>query len=230
MNSILSFPIKYSIYIFWIIALLSITTVVFQFEELAQIFKLLFTPSLTLYYFSGKNRSNAYFLILFFSWIGYILILSSDFSHILAGIIVLWGVILLLLDTMIKELIGDFLIQFKKKHELIVAMVWMIYLLIILIILYENLGSLFWPILFYGTFLIGAGFLSFMLWTEQRNRTTLSLMIGITLLIFSGTLLSYGLFIENTSFIDSLTELTYIGSQFFICYYFIYQPEKQHEF
>ena len=228
MNLIQSFPVKYGFYIFWIIALLSITGVAFQYQELAQIAKLLSTPTLSLYYLSGKNRSNAYFLILFFSWIGDVLILSSNFSHMLSGIIVFWGVLLILLDTMAKELRDNFFGQFKKKYAVMVALAWMVYLIIILMDLYENLGLLFWPILFYGIILIGTGFMSVMLWIEQRTKTTLSLMIGITLLIFSGTLLSNSLFVGETNFLDITTEITYIGSQFFICYYFIYQPAKQH--
>ena len=228
MNSIHSFPIKYSTYIFWIVALIAITSIVFQYQQLAQIAKFLFIPSLTLYYFSGINRSNAYFLILFFSWIGDILILSSNFSHILSGIIVFWGVLLLLLDIMIKELQGNLLNQFSKKYSLIVALVWVIYLTIVLIILQGNLGLLFWPILFYGIILIGTGFLSVMLWIEQRTKTTFSLMIGVIFLILSGTFLSNSLFIGKTHFLEIITELAYIGSQFFICYYFIYQTAKKH--
>ncbi len=228
MNLIQSFPVKYGFYIFWIIALLSITGVAFQYQELAQIAKLLSTPTLSLYYLSGKNRSNAYFLILFFSWIGDVLILSSNFSHMLSGIIVFWGVLLILLDTMAKELRDNFFGQFKKKYALMVALAWVVYLIIILMDLYENLGLLFWPILFYGIILIGTGFMSVMLWIEQRTKTTLSLMIGITLLIFSGTFLSNSLFVGETNFLDITTEISYIGSQFFICYYFIYQPAKQH--
>ena len=109
-----------------------------------------------------------------------------------------------------------------------VALAWVVYLIIILMDLYENLGLLFWSILFYCIILIGTGFMSVMLWIEQRTKTTLSLMIGITLLIFSGTLLSNSLFVGETNFLDITTEITYIGSQFFICYYFIYQSAKQH--
>ncbi|MGB2305068.1 MAG: hypothetical protein ACPH57_05520 [Flavobacteriaceae bacterium] len=115
MNLIQSFPVKYGFYIFWIVALLSITGVAFQYQELAQIAKLLSTPTLSLYYLSGKNRSNAYFIILFFSWIGDVLILSSNFSHMLSGIIVFWVVLLILLDTMVKELRDNFFGQFKKN-------------------------------------------------------------------------------------------------------------------
>ena len=111
-----------------------------------------------------------------------------------------------------------------------VALAWMVYLIIILMDLYENLGLLFWPILFYGIILIGTGFMSVMLWIEQRTKTTLSLMIGITLLIFSGTLLSNSLFVGETNFLDITTEITYIGSQFFICYYFIINLQNSMEY
>lgn len=77
MNLIQSFSVKYGFYIFWIVALLSITGVAFQYQELAQIAKLLYTPTLSLYYLSSKNRSNAYFIILFFSWIGITLLIFS---------------------------------------------------------------------------------------------------------------------------------------------------------
>ena len=105
---------------------------------------------------------------------------------------------------------------------------WVVYLIFALMNLYANLGLLFWPILFYGMILIGTGLVSVMLWVEQRTKTTLLLMIGITLLIFSGTLLSNSLFVGETNVLDIKTEITYVGSQFFICYYFIYQPGKQH--
>jgi Na+-translocating ferredoxin:NAD+ oxidoreductase RnfD subunit len=66
----------------------------------------------------------------------------------------------------------------------------MIYLIGILFILHEDLANFIYPIVFfYGITLLGASFLSTILWEEEKNKTNLNLMIGAFMLTLSGSLL-----------------------------------------
>ena len=114
MNSALSALFKYSVYLFWIIALINLYGLILD-STLEQITKPLIVPILGLYYFSGKNRNSAYMLALFFSWVGNVLIMIPEFTMILAGVICFWGILLLYSHHMLKKLSGSLADQFKKN-------------------------------------------------------------------------------------------------------------------
>jgi len=88
------------------------------------------------------------------------------------------------------------------------------------------LGSFIYPIIFYEAFLIGTSFLSLLLYIEQKSTSHLLLLIGVIMLVFSGTILAILLFLKNLNvFQDSMRLIFYIGSEFFICLYFISPKE-----
>mgnify|MGYP001284068673 FL=1 len=105
MNSALSALFKYSVYLFWIIALINLYGLILD-SPLEQITKPLIIPILSLYYFSGKNRNSAYMMALFFSWVGNILIMSPEFTMILGGVICFWGMLLLYSHHMLKNFLA----------------------------------------------------------------------------------------------------------------------------
>ena len=55
MNSALSALFKYSVYLFWVVALINLYGLMF-YNPLEQITKPFIVPILSLYYFSGNNR------------------------------------------------------------------------------------------------------------------------------------------------------------------------------
>ncbi|MBT4904100.1 MAG: hypothetical protein HON57_02835 [Flavobacteriaceae bacterium] len=95
-----------------------------------------------------------------------------------------------------------------------------VYLIVIIGVLYEDLGELVPAISFYGLTLTETGFLSVMLWLKQKEKTTFALMLGAILMIISGTLLAVKLFAGNNLLIETLMRLSYIVAQFSICFYF----------
>ena len=185
-----------------------------------QITKPFIVPILSLYYFSENNRDSAYMMALFFSWIGNVLIMSPEFTMILAGVICFWGMLLLYSHHILKNLPGSLVDQFKKKYAKTIVVICLVYLIIIIGVLYEDLGKLVPAILFYGVTLTGTGFLSVMLWLKQKEKTKFALMSGMILLIISGTLLAIKLFAGNNLLIETLMQLSYIVAQFLICFYF----------
>ena len=66
MNSALSALFKYSVYLFWVVALIDLYELIF-YSTIEQITKPFIVPILSLYYFSGNNRDSAYMMALFFS-------------------------------------------------------------------------------------------------------------------------------------------------------------------
>ena len=110
----------------------------------------------------------------------------------------------------LKNLPGSLVDQFKKKYAKTIVTICLVYLIIIVGVLYEDLGKLIPAILFYGVTLTGAGFLSIMLWLKQKEKTTFALMSGMILLIISGTLLAIKLFAGNNLLMETLIRLSYI--------------------
>lgn len=219
MNSVFSVVFKYSVYLFWVVALINLYGLMF-YSPLEQITKPFLIPILSLYYFSGNNRNSAYVMALFFSWFGNVLIMSTEFAMILAGIICFWGMLLLYSYQILKNLSGSLVDQFKKKYAKTIVAICLVYLIIIIGVLYEDLGELVPAISFYGLTLTGTGFLSVMLWLKQKEKTTFALMSGAILMIISGTLLAVKLFAGNNLLIETLMRLSYIVAQFSICFYF----------
>ena len=191
------------------------------YSPLEQITNPFIVPILSLYYFSGNNRDSAYMMALFFSWIGNVLIMNPGFAMILAGVICFWGMLLLYSYHILKNLPGSLVDQFKKKYAKNIVAICLVYLIIIVGMLYEDLGELVPAISFYGVTLTGAGFLSIMLWLKQKEKTTFALMSGMILLIISGTLLTVKLFAGNNLLMETLIQLSYIVAQFLVCLYFL---------
>ena len=114
MNLALSALFKYSVYLFWVVALINLYGLMF-YSPLEQITNPFIVPILSLYYFSGNNRDSAYMMALFFSWIGNVLIMNPGFAMILAGVICFWGMLLLYSYHILKNLPGSLVDQFKKN-------------------------------------------------------------------------------------------------------------------
>ena len=108
----------------------------------------------------------------------------------------------------------------QKKYAKTIVAICLVYLIVIIGVLYEDLGELVPAISFYGLTLTGTGFLSVMLWLKQKEKTTFALMLGAILMIISGTLLAVKLFAGNNLLIETLMRLSYIVAQFSICFYF----------
>ena len=158
------------------------------------------------------------------SWLGSVLILSNVFLYKLSGIICFWGMILLLGYHILKGLKEPLKIELKNK--IILLTIHLGYLVGIIYYLSGMLGSFIYPIIFYGAFLIGTSFLSLLLYIEQKSTSHLLLLIGVIMLVFSGTILAILLFLKNLNvFQDSMRLIFYIGSEFFICLYFISPKE-----
>ena len=69
-----------------------------------------------------------------------------------------------------QNLPGSLVDQFKKKYAKTIVAICLVYLIIIIGMLYEDLGKLVPAISFYGVTLTGAGFLSIMLWLKQKEK------------------------------------------------------------
>lgn len=159
-------------------------------------------------------------MALFFSWVGNILIMSPEFTMILGGVICFWGMLLLYSHHMLKKLSGSLIDQFKKKYAKTIIAICILYMVLAIGILYKDLGKLIPAISFYAITLTGTGFLSVLLWLEQKKKTTFAFMSGVILIIISGTLLAVKLFVGNNILIETLIRLLYIVAQFLICFYF----------
>lgn len=181
-------------------------------------------PSLAFFYSLKSERILIYELILMLSWLGSVLILSNVFLYKISGIICFWGMILLLGYHILKGLKEPLKIELKNK--IILLTIHLGYLVGIIYYLSGMLGSFIYPIIFYGAFLIGTSFLSLLLYIEQKSTSHLLLLIGVIMLVFSGTILAILLFLKNLNvFQDSMRLIFYIGSEFFICLYFISPKE-----
>lgn len=214
--------IKLALFNFILVSIFYVLGIMFKHTIIKIVATALIAPSIGTFYFLSSNRNLTYELILIFSFIGSVLILSNEFLYSIAGIISFWGMILLIADHILKEIKVTLIKQFKKKKIVLSFSIHMIYLIGILFILQEDLGNFIYPIVFYGITLLGASFLSTILWEEEKNKTNLNLMIGVFMLILSGSLLAIKLFSENINPAQDLFRLLfYIGFQYLTCQYFI---------
>lgn len=222
---ILSTPnrIKFSLFCFVLSSVCYIYGGLFGNVTLEITSNIFLIPSLAfLYFLKSKEKNIAYGLILIFSWIGGLLILSKTFLNSISGVIAFWGVILLLADHILKRLKTPLKKQFKKKKTIYSFLIHSAYLCGILYLLSEHLGSFIYPITIYGICLVGTSFLSTVLWNEQKNKTNMILMFGIITLVISGSMLALKLFEGEITLIQDFFRLfLYVVSELFICLYFI---------
>ncbi|MDB9835780.1 MAG: hypothetical protein C7M88_04980 [Candidatus Arcticimaribacter sp.] len=222
---ILSIPnrIKFSLFSFVLSSVCYIYGSLFGNVTLEITSTIFLIPSLAfLYFLKSKEKNLAYSLILVFSWIGGLLILSKTFLNSISGVIAFWGVILLLADHILKQLKTPLKKQFKKKKTIYSFLIHSAYLCGILYLLSEHLGSFIYPITFYGICLVGTSFLSTVFWNEQKNKTNMILMFGVNTLVISGSILALKLFEGEITLIQDFFRLfLYIISELFICLYFI---------
>ncbi|MDC1522823.1 lysoplasmalogenase [Flavobacteriaceae bacterium] len=228
---ILSIPnrIKFSLFSFVLSSVCYIYGSLFGNVTLEITSTIFLIPSLTfLYFLKSKEKNLAYGLILVFSWIGGLLILSKTFLNSISGVIAFWGVILLLTDHILKRLKTPLKKQFKKKKTIYSFLIHSAYLGSILYLLSEHLGSFIYPISFYGICLVGTSFLSTVLWNEQKNKANMILMFGIIMLVISGSILAIKLFEgEITQIQDFFRLFLYVISELFICLYFITSKKSE---
>ena len=216
--------IKLSLFIFAIISFFYVFGNLSDSTLVMVISTTLVIPSLAFFYSLKSERILIYELILMLSWLGSVLILSNMFLYKISGIICFWGMILLLGYHILKGLKEPLKIELKNK--IILLTIHLGYLVGIIYYLSGMLGSFIYPIIFYGAFLIGTSFLSLLLYIEQKSTSHLLLLIGVIMLVFSGTILAILLFLKNLNvFQDSMRLIFYIGSEFFICLYFISPKE-----
>jgi len=223
MISSISNRIKFSLFLFVLSSVCYIYGGLFGNVTLEVISTIFLIPSLTfLYFLKSKEKNLAYGLILIFSWIGGVLILSKTFLNSISGVIAFWGVILLLADHILKRLKKPLKKQFKKKKIIYSFLIHSAYLCSILYLLSEHLGSFIYPISFYGICLVGTSFLSTVLWYEQKNKTNMILTFGIIMLVISGSILAIKLFEGEVNLIQDFFRLfLYVCSELLICFYFI---------
>jgi len=218
--------IKVSLFIFAIISFFYVFGNLSDSTLVMVISTTLVIPSLAFFYLLKSERILIYKLILMLSCLGSVLIFSNIFLYKISGIICFWGMILLLGYHILKELKEPLKIQLKNKNKKILLTIHLGYLVGIIYYLSGMLGSFIYPIIFYGAFLIGTSFLSLLLYIEQKSTSHLLLLIGVIMLVFSGTILAILLFLKNLNvFQDSMRLIFYIGSEFFICLYFISPKE-----
>ena len=179
-------------------------------------------------FFKVKRKNLTYGLILVFSWIGGLLILSKTFLNSISGVIAFWGLILLLADHILKRLKTPLKKQFKKKKTIYSFLIHSAYLGSILYLLSEHLGSFIYLISFYGICLVGTSFLSTVLSNEQKNKANMILMFGLIMLVISGSILAIKLFEgEITQIQDFFRLFLYVVSELLICLYFITSKKSE---
>ena len=128
------------------------------------------------------------------------------------GVLILLGYIITVFRPHHKVVRRKSFGPIQEKKSWIIASIFALYLSGIILTMYKGAGMLTPAILFYGITLTGTGFLSILLWFDQKEKITLSLAVEMILLILSGSLLAVKLFVGNTCFIEDIKRLCYISA------------------
>ena len=197
----------------------------FGYSLLASGTKILIIPSLALWAFQGNHPSKKLGWALFFSWLGDLFLIPDGTAYFIAGILAFWLAQIMYCSMMIVYFEGTLLQQFRKKKALLPLIALGGYLIFILSLMWDRLGSLQLPVGLYATTLTLTGFLGVLMATENRYTHAKTLALGTLLFAFSDSMIAFDAFYFEHPRLTYWIMATYIPAQFCIAQFFVHSRQ-----
>ena len=202
------------VFVFYGLAtLLHITGSYTRIDMLMYIFKPLIIPILGLFYLKSTVKLN-YLLIfgLFFSFLGDVFLLFNGQLYFMLGL----GSFLiahLFYITIIMRKIKKIVI----KRFLISALPFIIFLIVLVNCIYDNLNELLIPVLIYGVIISLFGIVALYNYLQVRSLKTFLMFLGACIFIVSDATIAINKFLLTQVNLTALIMVTYVLAQYLIC-------------
>jgi len=165
---------------------------------------------IALYTISVKSKNYAYLFALFFSFLGDLFLLDKD-GYFLLGI----GSFLITQILFIKIIISQ-LKRSNLKQKVSSFLPFAVYLLLLITVLWDNLGEFLIPVIIYGTTISVFGMLSLLNHLLGKTPKSRLLLFGAVLFIVSDSLIAFNKFHEPIIIYPLAIMVTYILAQYLI--------------
>lgn len=202
--------------LFWIVSLLEIVGVVLHNTQLQLVFKPMIMLSLiALYYFSIEKVNKWYSIALLFSFFGDVLLLDKNnmFLYGIAAFLITQLLYIKIINSQLQKS------DFKQKSKAFVPFI--LFFILLLIVVKENLGSFLVPVVVYGIAISFFGAMALLNYLIRKTKRTQWLLFGAILFISSDSMIALHKFHEPKSFYPTAIMVTYILAQYLIYNYML---------
>ena len=204
--------INLAITIFFIIAALDISGIIFDEKIMRVIFKPLISPMLMLVYLVSVTKINKLYVVaLVFSFLADTLLLNSSNEFYMPAL----GFFLLMNLTYIVIVTND-MYTYKMKKLSLASVPYLIVLVFVVIFVFNSSREFLFPIIIYGIVVCIFCALSFYNYLEKKSDASLLMFLGSFFLITSNTMSGIEKFRLQNSDLAAEVMLTYVIAQFLI--------------
>ncbi len=197
--------------LFFTVSFLDILGVVLQHELLQNIFKPMIILSLiALYFVSVTTKNYWYVLALAFSFLGDVLLLDKNnlFLFGIAAFLLTQLLYIKIIWTQIKES------SLQQKWLAVIPFV--IYLVVLLFVLHENLNEYLIPVVIYGSAISVFGMIALLNYISDNTKMNRILLVGAILFIASDSMIALNKFYQEKPFYGIAIMTTYVLAQYLI--------------
>jgi len=197
--------------LFFIVVLLDLIAIAFHYPVLEAVVKpMLMILLMGVYAFSSEKRNNWYLLALAFSFLGDVLLMDKENMF-------LFGIASFLMTQLIYiKLILKRTGKSELKQKIIAIIPFLIYIIVLLSVLKENLGKYLIPVIVYGIAISVFGMVSLHFYLQKRNKVSVLMLTGAVLFILSDSMIALNKFYESHELYPVAIMLTYTLAQYLI--------------
>lgn len=213
---------KITLAIFIIVSIMDMYGVITQDINIRYIFKPLVISSLLAYYLISSTKKNiTYIIALLLCLTGDIFLMFRGSLNFILGLVSFLTAHILYIAILIK-LSGQW-----NRNKLIKSIIPFSLVFIVLIsILFKNLGTMLAPVIFYGLTICTMGTLSLYFYLKSNSRASLIFLLGSCFFILSDSLLAINKFLTSQYIFGILVMSTYIIAQYLICKSMLYLSKE----
>ncbi len=207
---------KLFLFLFFIVGILDLVAIVMGYTLLETIVKPMIMLSLmAVYFFSTKKMNLWYMLAMAFSFLGDVFLLDKNGMF-------LYGIAAFLITQLvyIKIIYGRLNLS-SKKQKLLAILPFLLFFMVLIGILKENLNDLLIPVVVYGATISVMGMVALLNYLSKKSIENLILLVGASLFILSDSMIALNSFYQPKAFYGFTIMLTYILAQYFIYKYMI---------
>ncbi|MFY0629331.1 MAG: lysoplasmalogenase [Flavobacteriaceae bacterium] len=197
---------------FLLVSVADVYAILVENQVVEMIAKPLITTSLVIIYLLSVKKPNFWYVsALFFAFWGDVLLMFPDKFFVLGLASFLLAHVLYI--TISSKFLAKVSIPKIVSHSLPFLAI----LLVLLYIIYPNLGELLIPVIIYGVVISVFGVVAFLVYTNEKSTENLWLFLGAIIFIVSDSVLAINKFYESSEVLGITIMVTYIIAQYLIC-------------
>ena len=173
------------------------------------------------YYVNAKILNKLFIAGIAFSFLGDVLLLGKGEIYFILGLLFFLIAHLFYIIMVVKNLRK---VVFSKLT--VASIPYLLIFIMLLSILYKGLGVMKIPVIVYAMTISVLGTVSLLLYLQNKNKTSLTLVVGVLIFIASDAVLALNLFYEKQSFYPLLIMITYVMAQYLICKFALLSNKK----